>query len=71
MSGRERLAKCAYGQMCRRPGELELFVAIEHSSHAHELKPDNGIMVVVFDGVPLWRLERLCGRAVWRAYVYR
>jgi len=51
-SGRERLTKRAYGQMGRWPGELELFVAVEHRSDAHQLKTDDRVVVAVFDGVP-------------------
>jgi hypothetical protein len=54
--------------MCRRPGELELFVVVEHSSNAHQLEPDDGAVVVVFDGVPLRRLERL-GRRSLQAFL--
>ena len=51
------------------PGELELFVAVEHCPDAHELEPDDRVVLVVFDGVPLGRLERLGRWRLRRTYV--
>jgi len=68
-SGRERLTKRTRREMCGWPGELKLFVAVEHRSDAHQLETDDGVVVVVFDGVPLGRLERLGRRSLRRTYV--